>query len=119
MLNDLYFDGRLAKEPKLLESPGKKAVCFFTLIHDEYAGQGDAGPRERQVALPFTAFAGQAKFIASHAMVGDEISVKCRVENSKLERNGETEYGFSFVVEKIKLGEPGKLKREQLARAEG
>lgn len=118
-MNDLYFEGRIAKQPKLLDNPGKKAVCYITLIHDEYAGHDEGGPRERQVALPITFFAGQAKAIATHAKVGDQLFVQCRVENNERERNGVTEYGFSFIVEEFKFGAPGQLKREELAQSEG
>lgn len=118
-MNNGFFEGRLVKEPKLLDNPGKKPVCYITLIHDEYAGHDDSGPRERQVALPFTLFAGQAKFVAEHARIGDQLIVRYRVENNVREKNGVTEYGFSFIVETVTLGAAGHVKREELAQSEG
>jgi single-strand DNA-binding protein len=119
IMNDCYFEGRLVKEPKLLDAPGKKPVCYFTLKRDEYAGQDSDGTRTREVAIPFTSFTGQAKAIAAHARVGDQLFVHYRVENNVREKNGVTEYGFSFIVEKFDFGAPGQLKRAELAQSQG
>lgn len=111
------FVGNLAKAPTLTGND-ERAVCKFTLISNEYAGKdretGEA--RERSVAIPFTAFRSQATVIARNLAKGDQLIVTYRIENNNYEKDGETHYGFSFVVEEFQFGAPGKEKREQFAR---
>ncbi len=109
------FVGNVAKAPTLTGS-GDRAVVKFTLISNEYAGRdaqsGEA--RERQVALPFTAFRGKAEAIARHAAKGDQLIVTYRIENNEYEKTGgETVYGYNFLVDEFQFGAPGKAKREQ------
>lgn len=112
------FTGRLAKAPTLTGSDNR-AVCRFTLMENEYAGKdketGDA--RERTVALPLTAFGSRAQAVAKNALKGDQLIVEYRVENNQYDKDGETVYGFNFVVEDFSFGAPGKEKREQLSQA--
>lgn len=109
------FTGRVAKAPSITGSD-TRAVCRFTLMENEYAGKdkesGEA--RERTVALPFTAFGPRAQAIAKNALKGDQLIVSYRVENNVYEKDGETVYGYNFVVEDFSFGAPGKEKREQL-----
>ncbi|AIV73612.1 single-stranded DNA-binding protein [Pseudomonas aeruginosa] len=108
------FVGNLAKTPTITGT-GDRAVARFTLIANEYAGKdretGEA--RERSVSIQFTAFRGKAESIAKHAMRGDQLIVDYRVENNDYEKDGETVYGFNFIVEDFQFGAPGKEKREQ------
>jgi single-strand DNA-binding protein len=85
-MNLFAYDGRLAKAP-VLTRPNGATVCKFTLIRNEYRGVDDAGVKreERKVAVPFTAFDAQAEAIAKHAMQGDQLIVRARVENNDYE----------------------------------
>ncbi|MEQ7810233.1 single-stranded DNA-binding protein [Xanthomonas hortorum] len=109
------FVGNLAKNPTL-SGNGDRAVCRFTLISNEYAGRDDDGAaRERTVALQFAAFRNNADRIAKHCMKGDQLIIEHRIANNNRDINGETVYGFDFIVERVTFGAPGKEKREQLA----
>jgi single-strand DNA-binding protein len=114
-MNKLFFTGRVAKAPTFQEG-GKAAVCFFTLIRNEYAGKDEHDEtKEREVAIPFTAFSGIAKAISEHVFVGDQLIIEARLaNNNRPSDGGETTYGFSFIVDGFEFGAPGKLKREQL-----
>jgi single-strand DNA-binding protein len=115
-MNLFAYDGRLAKAPELTR-PNGAAVCRFTLIRNEYRGV-DAGTGskrdERKVAIPFTAFDAQAEAIAKHAMQGDQLLVRARVENNVYEKDGADVHGYNFVVQEFDFGAPGPQKREQL-----
>lgn len=110
------FVGNLAR-PASVTGTGDRAVARFTLIANEYAGKdketGQA--RERSVAIQFTAFRAKAEAIAKNAMKGDQLIIDYRVENNDYDKNGETVYGYNFVVEDFAFGAPGKEKRDQWA----
>lgn len=117
MSNKGFFTGRVAKAP-VFRDGGKTPVCYFTLIRDEYAGQDAGGEaQERKVAIPFTAFAGKAKAISENVFVGDQLIVEYRLANNDRPNGGETEYGYSFIVDDFDFGAPGQLKREKLAQS--
>jgi len=115
-MNVLTVAGRLAKAPALMR-PNGTAVCRFTLIRNEYRGVDASGEKreERKVAIPFTAFDAQAEAIAKHALQGDQLIVRARVENNTYEKDGQEVHGFNFVVQEFEFGSPGAQKREQLA----
>jgi len=116
-MNTGFFTGRVAKAPTLREG-AKTRVCYFTLLRDEYAGADDetGESKERKVALPFTAFGSRAQALAEHVFVGDQLIVEYRLANNDREKQGEMDYGFSFIVEHFEFGAPGALKREKLQR---
>jgi single-strand DNA-binding protein len=108
------FVGNLAKSP-VMTNTGERAVTRFTLISNEYAGKDEEGAiRERTVSIQFTAFHKTAETIAQNAMVGDQLIVTYRVQNSHYEKDGKEVYGYDFIVLDITLGAPGKAKREHL-----
>jgi len=117
-MNKGSFVGRIAKAP-VFRDGGRTPVCFFTLIRNEYAGKdevtGDAR-EERKVAIPFTIFGSRAKTISEHAYVGDQLVVEYRLVNNDREVQGETEYGFSFIVDDFEFGAPGETKRQKLSQ---
>ena len=112
------FVGNLAKTPTLTGA-GDRAVARVTLITNEYAGKDqDTGEsRERSVAIQFTAFRGKAEAIANNALKGDQLIVDFRIENNEYDKDGETVYGFNFILEDFQFGAPGKEKREQFSKA--
>jgi single-strand DNA-binding protein len=115
-MNLFAYDGRLAKAPDLTR-PNGATVCRFTLIRNEYRGvDADTGSKrdERKVAIPFAAFDAQAEAIAKHAMQGDQLIVRARVENNVYEKDGADVHGYNFVVQEFDFGAPGPQKRDQL-----
>ena len=118
-MNAGSFVGRVAKAP-VFRDGGKTPVCFFTLIRNEYAGTDDSTGEisERKVAVPFTLFGKRAKAIAENCYIGDQLIVQYRLANNDRENEGETTYGYSFIVDDFEFGGPGELKRAQLSQAQ-
>jgi len=116
-MNHFHFDGRLTKAPAVSGS-GERAYSKFTLIRNEYAGKDDTSgsPLERDVAIQFTAFRNKAEAIAKHCRKGDQLIVTARLENNNYEKDGEMQYGLSFIVEDFSFGAPGETKRSELAK---
>lgn len=114
------FVGNLAKSA-IISGTGDRAVARFTLMANEYAGKdSDTGKvRERTVAIQFTAFRAKAEAIAKNALKGDQLIVDYRVENNDYDKNGETVYGYNFIVDDFTFGAPGKEKREQFSGQAG
>lgn len=116
-MNQGFFTGRMARDPKLLDS----GVCYVTLIRNEYAGRdAHGGAKERTVAVSFTAFGGLAQALGRNARKGDQLVVRYRLVNNEREREpGKVDREFSFVLEEFEFGAPGELKRNQLAQSQG
>lgn len=115
MSNLVLFTGRLSAAPSL-KNHGETAVAKLVLIRNEYAGKDGKGKaKERKVSAQFTAFNGIAETLAKNAMQGDQLIVQARLQNNNYEIDGETRYGFDFIVESFEYGAPGPAKREQLA----
>ncbi|RUR71856.1 single-stranded DNA-binding protein [Variovorax guangxiensis] len=117
-MNKGSFVGRIAKAP-VYRDGGRTPVCFFTLIRNEYAGKDEAtgdAREERKVAIPFTIFGARAKTISEFAYVGDQLVVEYRLVNNDREVQGETEYGYSFIVDDFEFGAPGETKRQKLSQ---
>lgn len=111
------FVGRLAAAP-VLTRHGETTISRFVLIRNEYAGKdGETGDaRVRKVALPLTAFNGQAQALAEHCCKGDQLIVFFRIENNNYtDKDGNDCYGFNFIVDGWQFGAPGETKRRQLA----
>ena len=111
------FVGNLARHV-LITGTGENSVANFTLISNEYAGKDkDTGQNlERTVAIQFSAFRTKAEAIAKNVLKGDQLIVDYRLENNSYEKDGETIYGYNFIVENFAFGAPGKEKRSQFSQ---
>lgn len=106
--------GRLTKDPVYVTDT-TTPYCTFTLIRSDYAGQD----RDEIVTrLPCVAFNSVGRRIAENVRKGDQLIVDIRIRNNdrRLEEDGRTIYGFSFVVEDFEFGAPGVATREELSR---
>jgi single-strand DNA-binding protein len=118
MSNIIIFTGRLSGAPELTHH-GETKVAKFILIRNEYAGKDKAGKaKERTVAVQFTAFNGTAAAIAEHCRKGDQLIVTAGISNNNYEKDGDTVYGFNFVVSGFEFGAPGPEKRQMLGRGQ-
>ncbi len=115
MSNKGFFTGRVAKAP-IFRDGGKTSVCFLTLIRNEFSGQDEGSNKERKVAIPFTAFGRMAETLSKHAEIGDQLFIEYRIANNDRERDGQVDYGFSFILETFEFGAPGEVKRERLTQ---
>ena len=112
--------GNLAKNPELVVK-GETSYTRLCLVGNDYAGKDDDGnPREVTTSLYLVAFEGLGEAIARNARKGDQLVVQAQVRaNNWTDRDGETQYDYSFVVQSFRFGAPGKAKREELASRRG
>lgn len=108
--------GNLAKNPEF-STKGDLAYTRICLVGNDYAGKDEDGnPREVATSVYFVAFESLGEAIAKNARKGDQLIIQAQVRASNwVDRDGEKQYDYSFVVQSFKFGAPGKLKREELA----
>lgn len=113
-----HFSGNLAQIVGFNQTSAGKNVCKFTLIKDEFVKMDEkTGEKiERKVAILFTAFGHDAKYINDYLIIGDQLSVYSRVENNNYtdKITGEKIYNrYNFIVTGIEKGADGKRRKEK------
>jgi single-strand DNA-binding protein len=108
--------GNLAREPET-GVKGDTAYTKFCLVGNDYAGKDDHGqPREAVTSMYFVAFDGVGEAIAKHCRTGDQLIVQAHVRsNNYVDKAGEKQYEYSYVVQSFRFGAPGRLKRGEMA----
>jgi single-strand DNA-binding protein len=106
---ELHATGRLAAEPAV----GKKGEVKFALIGEDYAG-----PNRDPIttSIYFVAFGTIGEAIAHNVRKGDQLIIRAQVLANNYDKNGETIYGQSFIVQGFIFGAPGKAKRDELQK---
>ncbi len=118
MSNLFIFIGRLSG-PVEITKHGDTTVGKFTLLRNEFAGLDKNDKRkERVVSIQFTVFGSRAEALAEYTAKGDQLVVQASLSNNNFERNGETVYGYNFVVDSFEFGAPGPETRKRLAERE-
>jgi single-strand DNA-binding protein len=109
--------GNLAKDPQLM-AKGDISYTRFCLIGNDYAGKDEnGGAREIVTSLWFVAFGALGEAIASGGRKGDQLILDARIRaNNWTDGQGEIQYDYSFVVEALRFGAPGKAKRDEFER---
>ena len=109
------FTGNLAKAP-ILTGAGDHAVCKIVVISNEYAGKDRETGESKEVAvsIQFTAFGRLAETIHRNFFKGDQIIInEYRIRNNNYEgKDGETVYGYNFIIDRFEFGQAGREKRE-------
>ena len=122
--------GNLAVDPELIaksdparSDPAKSDMTRgdtiytrFCLVGNDYAGKDDdGGVREAVTSVWFVAFGALGEAIARNARKGDQLIIDARIRaNNWIDRHGEKQYDYSFVVQGFRFGAPGRTKREEL-----
>jgi single-strand DNA-binding protein len=108
--------GNLAKDPELAVKGGT-TYTKFCLLGNDYAGKDEQGnAREAVTSVYFVAFEGVGETIAKNALKGDQLIVQAHIRaNNWIDKNGEKQYDYSFVVQSFRFGAPGRAKRSELA----
>jgi single-strand DNA-binding protein len=90
------------------------------LVGNDYAGKDEQGnAREAVTSLWFVAFESLGETIAKNARKGDQLILQAQIRaNNWIDKEGEKQYDYSFIVQDFKFGAPGKVKREELALRE-
>jgi single-strand DNA-binding protein len=111
--------GNLAKDPELAVK-GDTTYTRICLVGNDYAGKDPQGkPRELVTSLWFVAFESLGETIAKNARKGDQLIVQAQIRsNNWTDKEGEKQYDYSFVVQNVRFGAPGKIRREALAARE-
>ena len=109
--------GNLAKNPEL-NVKGETTFTRFCLIGSDYAGKDEEGnTKEFVTSLWFVAFGTLGEAIASNVRKGDQLIVQAHVKaDNWTDKEGEMQYGHSFIADTFRFGAPGKAKREEFAR---
>lgn len=105
--------GQLAKDPET-SGKGDKRFTKFALIGNDFNGKGND---DVVTSVFFVAFNGIGNAIAEHARKGDQLIVQAQMRSNNYEKDGETVYAYSYIVQSFKFGAPGKIKRDELDRA--
>lgn len=111
--------GNLARTPELALK-GESTYTRFCLVGNDYAGKDEQGNvRETTTSLWFVAFESLGEAIAKNARKGDQLIVQAQIRaNNWMDKDGEKQYDYSYVVQSFRFGAPGRTKREELARLE-
>jgi single-strand DNA-binding protein len=109
--------GNLAGNPELA-TKGDTSYTRFCLVGNDYAGKDERGNvREVVTSLWFTAFESLGEAIAKNALKGDQLIVQAQIRaNNWIDKEGEKQYDYSYIVQNFRFGAPGRMKREELAR---
>jgi len=107
--------GNLARNPELT-AKGETMYTRFCLVGNDYQGKDEEGnQREVTTAVWFVAFGSLGEAIAKNARKGDQLIVDARIRaNNWVDKQGEKQYDYSFVVQGFRFGAPGKVKRDEL-----
>lgn len=97
--------GNLARNPEL-STKGNITFARFCLVgYDEVSEGEQGGPREVVTSLWFFAFGDIASTIARCARKGDQLILEARVVASHwTDRQGEKQYGHTFIVTGFRFG---------------
>jgi single-strand DNA-binding protein len=108
--------GNLASNPELA-TKGDTSYTRFCLVGNDYAGKDERGNvREVVTSLWFTAFESLGEAIAKNALKGDQLIVQAQIRaNNWIDKEGEKQYDYSYIVQNFRFGAPGRVKREELA----
>jgi len=107
--------GNVAVDPELI-TKSDTLYTRFCLVGNDYAGKDEEGSvREVVTSVWFVAFGPMGEAIARNARKGDQLIVDARLRaNNWVDKQGEKQYDYSFVVQGFRFGAPGKVKREEL-----
>jgi single-strand DNA-binding protein len=107
--------GNLAANPELI-AKNETMYTRFCLVGNDYAGRDDEGSaREVVTSVWFVAFGALGEAITRNARKGDQLIIDARIRaNNWIDRHGEKQYDYSFVVQGFRFGAPGRVKREEL-----
>jgi single-strand DNA-binding protein len=108
--------GNLAKDPELAVK-GDTTYTRVCLVGNDYAGKDEQGnAREAVTSLWFVAFENLGEVIAKNARTGDQLIIQAHIRsNNWIDKDGEKQYDYSFVIQSFRFGAPGKAKREEMA----
>jgi single-strand DNA-binding protein len=109
--------GHLARDPEIAEK-GDVRYTRFCLVGNDYAGRDEqGGAREVVTSLWFVSFGPIGEAIARNSRKGDQLIVEARVRDNRwTDKQGDTQYDHSFIVEGFRFGAPGPQRRAEMQR---
>jgi single-stranded DNA-binding protein len=107
--------GQLAKDPELMSKENTQYTRFCLIANDYGGKERDGTVRNVVTSVWFVAFGPLGEAIALNARTGDQLIVNAQLRaNNWIDRNGEKQYGYSYVAQGFRFGAPGKLTRQEL-----
>src|SRR5262249_40372596 len=101
--------GNLAKDPELTAKDETLYARFCLMGHDYCGKDAEGTPREILTSVWFVAFGSLAESITKNARKGDQLIVTAQMRaNNWIDRQGETQYDYSYIAQGFKFGAPGK-----------
>jgi single-strand DNA-binding protein len=105
-MSDVKVDqiGHLANSPELVHvgaGQGTPRVQFVVMSNKRRKDRETGEITERTSRVRWTLFGDQALNASKYLRKGSHVSVSGRLENNDYEKNGEMNYGFSFVAEEV------------------
>lgn len=101
--NQFQFIGNLTRDIELRQSENGGSSWAFVDIANNRTWKNQAG--EQQEATDYfriKVFGSTADSAAKYLKKGSQIFVQGRVQPTKHEKDGKTEYGFDFIAEKLR-----------------
>lgn len=111
-LSQIFFTGRLTKDPELRYTPAGVAVCSMTVACDRpFSNQ--AGDRETDFH-DVIAWRAQAETCANYLRLGQEVTVIGRLQYRYYQNNDQRRVKVAEIIaDNVKFGQPPKEKQSQ------
>ncbi|ENM2238630.1 single-stranded DNA-binding protein [Vibrio cholerae] len=98
--NMFQFIGNLTRDTELHNSQGGSNRAIFDVAVNRTWGKG-ADKQERTDFFRIKSFGATADSAARYLGKGSKVFVQGRIENTRFEKDGKTEFGTDFIAEKI------------------
>ena len=99
-MNKITLIGNLTHDPEVRSTPNGVTVCSFTIAVNRRFASGSGGERPTDF-FRIKSFGGLAENAGKYLGKGSKVFVQGRIEPTKYEKDGKTEYGFDFIAEEI------------------
>ena len=98
--NQFQFIGNLTRDTDVRQSESSVRAVFDLAVNRVW--RNAAGARQEQTDFfRIKSFGGLAENAGKYLGKGSKVFVQGRIEPTKFERNGRTEFGFDFIAEAI------------------
>lgn len=99
--NLFQFIGNLTRDTDVKHSDSGSSRAIFDLAVNRVWRNNSGDKQEQTDFFRIKAFGGLAENAGKYLGKGSKVFVQGRVEPTKFEKEGKTEYGFDFIAESI------------------
>lgn len=98
--NMFQFIGNLTRDTELHSNQGGSSRAIFDVAVNRTWGKG-ADKQEKTDFFRIKSFGATAESAGRYLGKGSKVFVQGRIENTRFEKDGKTEFGTDFIAEKI------------------